>query len=195
MLLASIGLALFTRGVLSFFVGHEQHVFHIPLVRPYVFDGIIVQVSDLWLALVAFLSMFATFAVLFLTPVGRRMRAVADNRELARASGIRAESVMIPLWAIVGAISALAGVILGIKTVVMPEAGWLVLLPAFSAMILGGLGSPVGAVVAGIALGVAQELATPFVGFTYKIAISFAVLVLLLILRPQGLFGSAEEAR
>lgn len=195
LLLASIGLALFTRGALSFFVGNDQYVFQIPLVRPYIFHGVVVEANDLWLAVVALLCVLATFVVLYFTSVGRRMRAVADNRELARASGIRAESVMIPLWAIVGAVSGLAGIILGIKTVVLPETGWLLLLPAFSAMILGGLGSPIGAVVAGVVLGIAQEVATPAVGFTYKIAISFLVLVALLIIRPQGLFGSSEEVR
>lgn len=195
LLLASIGLALFTRGALSFFVGHDQYVFQIPLVTPYIVHGVVVQANDLWLAVVALLCVLTTFVVLYFTPVGRRMRAVADNRELARASGIRAESVMIPLWGIVGAVSGLAGIILGIKTVVLPEMGWLLLLPAFSAMILGGLGSPIGAVVAGVALGIAQEVATPAVGFTYKIAISFLVLVALLIIRPQGLFGSSEEVR
>ncbi len=195
LLLASMGLALLTRGVLSFFVGHEQFVFQVPIVRPYVFHGVVVQASDLWLALIALLCMLTTFAILFFTPIGRRMRAMADNRDLARASGIRAAGVMIPLWAIVGAVSGLAGIILGIKTIVMPEAGWLVLLPAFAAMILGGLGSPIGAVLAGVALGVAQEVSTPFVGFTYKIALSFIVLAAILIVRPQGFFGSPEEAR
>ena len=63
--------------------------------RPYIFHGLIVQTADLWLALVALAIMTATFAVLFLTPIGRRMRAVADNVDLALASGIRAESVMV----------------------------------------------------------------------------------------------------
>jgi neutral amino acid transport system permease protein len=194
-LLASMGIALFIRGTLSFFVGQEQYVFQIPIVRPYVFHGVIVQTADLWLALVALAIMTATFAVLFLTPIGRRMRAVADNVDLALASGIRAESVMVPLWGLVGVVCGVAGLILGIKTVVMPETGWYVLLPAFAAMILGGAGSPIGAVVAGVLLGVAQEVSTPFVGFTYKIALSFIVLTGILILRPRGLFGSLEVVR
>ena len=195
LLLASIGLALATRGALSFFVGHDQYLFNIPIMRPYVIAGLRVQVADLWLAAAAFVCMSATFAMLFLTPVGRRMRAIADNPELARASGIRVQRVMIPLWAAVGAICGVAGMILGIKTVVVPESGWHVLLPAFAAMVLGGLGSPLGAVVAGIILGVAQEISTPFVGFTYKIALSFIVLAAILTVRPQGLFGSPEEVR
>jgi neutral amino acid transport system permease protein len=84
---------------------------------------------------------------------------------------------------------------LGIKTVVMPEAGWSMLLPIFSAAILGGIGSPAGAIVAGVLLGVAQELSTPFVGFTYKIALAFVVMLFVLLVRPRGLFGVVESVR
>ena len=85
--------------------------------------------------------------------------------------------------------------ILGIKTVVSPEIGWEMLLPAFAAAILGGIGSPLGAVLAGLLLGAAQELSTPFVGFTYKIALSFVVILLVLLVRPRGLFGRVEGVR
>jgi branched-chain amino acid transport system permease protein len=69
------------------------------------------------------------------------------------------------------------------------------LLPAFTAAIFGGIGSPVGAIVAGLILGIAQELSTPFVGFTYKIAIAFIIMLAVLLLRPRGLFGQLEGAR
>ena len=102
---------------------------------------------------------------------------------------------MIALWSLVGGITAVAGLILGIKTVVSPEIGWEMLLPAFAAAILGGIGSPVGAVLAGVLLGMAQELSTPFVGFSYKIALSFVVILLVLLLRPRGLLGRIEGVR
>ncbi len=194
-LLASIGLAFLTRSVLSFFVGQQQFVFHMPIVRPLIFDGIRIQVNDLWLAAIALGTVVATFAVLWLTPIGRRMRAVADNPDLARASGIRVEQVMVALWSIVGAVAAISGMVLGMRTVVMPELGWNLLLPAFAAAVLGGVGSPIGAVLAGVVLGIVQELSTTLVGFTYKIAISFAVLAGILTLRPQGLFGLPERVR
>ncbi|MEJ0068635.1 MAG: hypothetical protein WDO24_07820 [Pseudomonadota bacterium] len=60
---------------------------------------------------------------------------------------------------------------------------------------LGGVGSPVGAVLAGIVLGAAQELSTPLLGFTYKIALAFVVLAAILVVRPQGLFGTLERVR
>jgi len=123
------------------------------------------------------------------------MRAVADNRDLARVSGIRPERVMTAMWLIAGGVCAIGGMMLGIKTVVAPEVGWDMLLPIFAATILGGIGSPVGAVVAGLVLGVAQEVSTPFVGFTYKIALSFVVLLAVLLVRPRGLFGRIEGVR
>jgi branched-chain amino acid transport system permease protein len=123
------------------------------------------------------------------------MRAVADNPDLARVSGIQPQRVMVALWCLVGGVTAVGGLILGVKTVVSPEIGWLMLLPAFAAAILGGIGSPVGAVLAGLLLGVAQEVATPFVGFTYKIALSFLVILLVLLVRPRGLLGRIEGVR
>jgi neutral amino acid transport system permease protein len=194
-LLASIGIAFFVRAVLSFFFGQDQFVFRVPFARPLVVMGVRLQPADLWIAAAALICMGAVFAVLFLTPVGRRMRAIADNPDLARASGIRAGRVMIVLWSLVGIVTAVAGMVLGLKTVVAPEMGWSLLLPTFAAAVLGGVGNPLGAVLAGIVLGVAQELSTPLLGFTYKIALSFVVLAAILALRPQGLFGFAERVR
>lgn len=194
-LLASIGVAFFIRAIVGVVFGHQQQVFQLPLVRPWRVFDIRIQPNDVNLAIVAVLTLAAVFTVLYLTPIGRRMRAVADDPGLARVSGISPFRVMIALWAMSGAVSAIAGVMYGMKTVVTPEMGWDMLLPAFAAAILGGIGHPVGAIVAGLLLGALQELATPFVGFTYKIAISFVVLLIVLLVRPRGLFGRVEGAR
>ncbi|MDX8469731.1 branched-chain amino acid ABC transporter permease [Mesorhizobium sp. VK23B] len=194
-LLASMGIAFFVRAVVGLIFGHQQQVFQLPLVRPWRVFDIRIQPSDLTLATVALVTLGAVFLVLHMTPVGRRMRAVADDPGLARVSGISPTRVMIALWAMTGSVSAIAGVMYGIKTVVTPEMGWDMLLPAFAAAILGGIGHPVGAIVAGVLLGALQEMSTPLVGFTYKIAISFVVLLIVLLVRPQGLLGQAEGAR
>jgi branched-chain amino acid transport system permease protein len=73
--------------------------------------------------------------------------------------------------------------------------GFDLLLPAFAATILGTIGSPLGAVVGGVLIGLAQELSTPFVGFTYKIAIGFVVMLLILLFKPEGLFGGKRRIR
>lgn len=195
LLVASIGLAFMLRAALGIAFGHSQNVFQLPLVRPWRIGDVPVQPNDLWLALAALSALALVFGVLYLTPIGRRMRAVADDPSLARVSGISPDRVMVALWLLAGAVAAVAGVIAGLKTVVSPEMGWDLLLPAFSAAIFGGIGSPVGAIVAGLLLGVAQEVATPFVGFTYKIALAFVVMLFVLLVRPRGLFGRQEGAR
>ena len=194
-LLASIGVAFIIRAAMGVAFGHQQKVFQMPLVRPWRVFDIRIHPNDVMLSAVALGALALVFFILHGTPMGRRMRAVADDAALARVSGISPQGVMIALWMLAGAVSGVAGTLIGIKTVVSPEMGWDLLLPAFAAAIFGGIGHPLGAVLAGVILGIVQEIATPFVGFTYKIALSFIVLLAVLLLRPKGLFGTAEGAR
>ena len=194
-LLASIGVGFIIRAGLGLIYGFQQQVFPVPLVRPWRPYGIRITPVDVQLTAVALLTLALVFLVLHATPVGRRMRAVADDPALAQVSGIEPARVMVTLWAMAGAVAGVAGIMVGIKTVVQPELGWSVLLPAFTAAILGGIGSPAGALAAGLLLGVVQELSTPFVGFTYKLAVVFLVLLLVLLVRPTGLFGRRERLR
>jgi neutral amino acid transport system permease protein len=194
-LVSSIGIAFVIRAVIGFAFGHGQNVFPVPLTRPYVFGEVRIGVVDVQVLAMTAAALVAAFAVLKFTSIGREMRAVADSIDLARVSGIRAKRVMIALWGMVGALSAVSGFALGLKSVIIPEMGWDTLLPAFAAAILGGLGSPVGAVIAGIALGFVQEVATPYLGFSYKIALSFFVILAVLLWRPNGLLGRTELVR
>jgi len=194
-LVASIGVAFFARSILTFSVGQDQLALQVPMMRAWNLSGIRVLPLDLVVAAVSIAAMALLFTLLRLTPIGRQMRAVADNPDLARASGIRANRVLLVLWAVVGALCALGGFLFGAKSVVSPELGWEQLIPAFAAMILGGIGSPAGAVAGAVLLGIAQELSVPLVGPSYKIAVAFAVLLLVLLVRPRGLFGVAIAAR
>lgn len=195
LLVASIGIGFILRAGLALAFGHTQQVFQVPLVRPWRIEGVRIHPNDLRLAATAAFALAVVFATLYLTPIGRRMRAVADDPALARVCGISPVRVMVALWLLAGAVAGIAGVILGMRTVVAPEIGWDMLLPGFAAAILGGIGSPVGAVVAGLIIGVAQEMATPIVGFTYKIALAFVVMLFVLLARPRGLFGRVEGVR
>ena len=194
-LLAAIGLAFLMRSVLALGMGHEPRTFNLPLVRAWNFDGIRVLPTDLMIGAVASLAVTAVFCLLGLTDAGRKLRAVADNPDLARLSGIRSRKLMWLLWATAGALAGLGGVLIGVKGVLTPEIGWEFVLPAFAALILGGIGSPVGAVVGAVVMGIAQELSVPLVGPSYKLVVAFAVMVLVLLFRPAGLFGSVEKVR
>ena len=194
-LLAAIGLGFLLRSVISFFAGHDQRNFKLPIVRAWNFDGVRILPSDLNIAAAALVCLLLVFLLLYKTSFGRQLRAVSDNPDLARASGIRARSLMIGLWLLVGIISAIGGVLLGMKAVVMPELGWDHLIPAFAAMVLGGIGSPVGAVLGALIMCVAQELSVPLLGPSYKLVLSFGVLALVLLIRPSGLMGRTELVR
>ena len=194
-LLAAIGLGFFVRSIISFFAGHDQRTFSLPIVRAWNFDGVRILPSDLAIAAAALGCLLLVFLLLYRTSFGRQLRAVSDNADLARASGIRARWLMIGLWLLVGALCAVGGVLLGMKTVVQPDLGWDHLIPAFAAMVLGGIGSPVGAVVGALLMTVAQELSVPLLGASYKLVLSFGVLALVLLIRPGGLFGRIELVR
>ena len=194
-LLAAIGLAFLLRSLITLAVGHDQRTFQMPLVRAWNFNGVRLLPADLVIALTALVVLAAVFAWLRYSRSGRLLRALADNADLARLSGIRTDALMWRLWAIAGALSGLGGVLLGVKSVVMPELGWELLLPAFAAMIVGGIGSPAGAVAGALLLGVGQELSVQWVGPSYKIVVSFVVLFVVLLVRPAGLFGRAEAVR
>lgn len=193
--IGSLAIGMVLENVIRFAFGNDLRAFDLPLARDVTFGPIRVgpqQLASLGFALAV---MAAVWAFLALTSIGRSMRAVADNPDLALVSGVRPDRVMVALWSLVGAVTAVAGMMVGMKTVVSPELGWEMLLPAFAATILGGIGSPAGAVLAGLMLGVVQELSTPFVGFTYKLAVPFAVLLAVLLVRPRGLFGRLEGVR
>ena len=194
-LLASIGLAFLVRSLITLVVGHDQRTFNIPLMRAWNFDGIRLLPTDLGLAAVALVTLIGVFAWLHLGRSGRLLRAIADNPDLARMSGIRSRALMWRLWALAGLLAGVGGVLLGVKSVVMPELGWELLLPAFAAMILGGIGSPGGAVAGALLMGVGQELSIAWVGPSYKIAVSFLVLFVVLMVRPAGLFGRVAQVR
>ncbi|WP_053844544.1 branched-chain amino acid ABC transporter permease [Paracidovorax avenae] len=194
-MLAAIGLGFLLRSLISFFAGHDQRTFELPLVRAWNFGGIRILPTDLLIAVIAAACLAVVFVLIYRTSFGRQLRAVADSADLARASGIRAGGLMLCLWLLVGALSSIGGVLLGMKAIVTPEMGWESLIPAFAAMVLGGIGSPVGAVLGALVLCVVQELSVPLLGPSYKLVLSFVVLALVLLLRPAGIMGRVQLVR
>lgn len=194
-LIASIGIAFAVRAAISFFAGHGQYTIQAPLQRAWNFGGIRILPLDVYIVVAALLALAFMFGMLYLTPTGRRMRAVSDDPQLAAVGGIDVRKVMLILWSIVGIFSGLGGVLLGVKATVLPELGWELLLPMFAAVILGGVGSPVGAVLGMLIFGIAQEVATLYIGSAYKIVIAFLVLLVVLLFRPQGIMGRVRTVR
>lgn len=126
------------------------------------------------------------------TKMGKAMRATADNMELARVSGIDTERVITWTWGIGGALAAAGGILYGIDVQLHPGMGWHFLLPLFAATILGGIGNMYGALVGALIMGVAQQVSTAYLLPTYKPAVAFMVMIIILLVRPQGIFGGGR---
>jgi neutral amino acid transport system permease protein len=124
--------------------------------------------------------------------LGKQMRALADNLDLAETTGIDTSRVILYTWLFAGALAGLAGVLAGAVTDVRPTLGFGLLLPIFAAVILGGIGDAFGALAGGVVLGLMIEWSTLFIDFRWKTAVGFAVLIIVLVVRPQGIFGRAR---
>jgi neutral amino acid transport system permease protein len=96
-------------------------------------------------------------------------------------------------WLFAGALAGLAGVLAAAVTELQPELGFELLLPIFAAVIIGGIGDPFGALAGGVVLGVVTEWSTMFIDSIWKTSIAFVVLVIVLVIRPQGIFGKAKS--
>ena len=118
------------------------------------------------------------------------MRATADNMDLAKVSGIDTERVVLWTWIIGGALAGAGGVLAGIENkFITPNLGWNMLLFIFASVILGGIGSPYGALVGGLIIGISGELSTLFIDPVYKQSTAFLIMIVMLLVRPSGLFG------
>jgi neutral amino acid transport system permease protein len=143
----------------------------------------------------ALAAMVVVAVVLKRTAFGREMRAVADDAELARAAGIDMDRVRRRAWVVGSAVAGLAGVMLALTSPITPTMGFDQMLVIASAVIVGGLGSVYGAACAALLLGYAMSLSTAWITPSLKAGVAFAVLVLVLLLRPQGLFGQRRAVR
>ena len=185
--IASLGVALMLRAVVQVVWGVDSQSYVGGITRPENYFGIRVKDRELWtlaatIGLVIGLQLFLTF-----TRWGKAMRAMSDNPDLARLSGIDTRLTTALTWVIIGILSAAAGFFLGINTELKSMMGWYMLLPMFAAAILGGVGRIEGAVLGGMIIGIAEECSVLILPAEYKSALAFAILLVMLAVRPTGL--------
>src|SRR5690606_31540643 len=127
------------------------------------------------------------------TRIGKAMRAVNDNVDLSAASGINVERVILVVWLLGGALAGLGGVLFGVTQAVYPDMGFQLLLLMFAAVILGGLGSAYGAMVGALVIGLVSQLSTLWFPASLQNMWALLVMILVLLFRPQGIFGRRER--
>lgn len=164
--------------------------------------GVVLAVADLWTIALTAAALGAFFAFFRLSRYGLAMRAAAFDPEAALAQGISVRRVVALSWAIAGIVAALAGVTLAAGATGVDPTISFIALAAFPAMILGGLDSPLGAVVGGLVIGVTQTLTAgyqpdwaPWLGTNFHVVMPYLVMVVVLLVRPYGLFGTPEVRR
>ncbi len=192
--MSSLGLALIIRHIISMLWSPQAQYYSRDISFPFVVPLLQVRINTQQLLIVAVALGLMILVGLFLqrTRLGKAMRATSDNLPLARVSGIDTERVILWTWFLGAALAAAGGILLGMSVRLQPIMGWDLLLPIFAASILGGIGSPYGAMAGAMLIGITEELSTAFLSTDYKPAVALLMLVLVLLLRPQGIFGKAR---
>jgi len=193
--MSSLGAAFILRMLILIFWGADTIVYRPGLLRPAIElpFGIKMRPDQILILVLVFILVGALHLYLQKTKMGKAMRATADNMELALVSGINTERVIILTWGIGGALAAAGGILYGIDVVLHPYMGWNFLIPLFAATILGTIGNIWGALVGGLVIGVVQQVSTAFLLPTYKPAVAFLAMILILLIRPKGIFGGSEK--
>jgi branched-subunit amino acid ABC-type transport system permease component len=190
LLVASMGVSFVLENIVRFIFGNGARSYELPLAQPKLVFGLRINNEQMVTAAAVIAAMAAVYVLLRHTPLGRAMRAVSDNAPLAAARGIDRERIVRWTWVIAGILTAAAGVLAGMDRAIDPLLGWNYIVTVFAASILGGLGNPVGAVLGALTVGVVEETSTLVIPPNYRQIVSFCVIALLLLMRPQGLFGT-----
>lgn len=193
LVMASFGAALTLRNLLEFIFTSQPAYYTKALQIALRLGGGLRATPDQLLSLaVGAVLVVAIHLLLTRTAIGRSMRAVSENQQLAGVVGIDVRRVIRTVWVLGAGLASIAGIMAGLLVQIRPQMGLDLLLPLFAAAILGGIGSVPGAMIAGLIVGLAEALTVQLIGAEWRAAVAFVILVAILLLRPQGLFGRAQ---
>ena len=194
LVMASFGASLALRSLLEFLFSSKPAYYTKALQIAVSLGGGLRATPDQLLSLaLAGLVVIAVHLLMTRTDIGRAMRAVSENPALAGIAGVDVRFVIRVVWVLGAALACTAGIMTGLLVQIRPYLGHDLLLPLFAAAILGGIGSVPGAMIAGLIVGLSEAFAVQIIGAEWRAAISFVILVAVLLVRPSGLFGRAAS--
>ncbi|HUZ23453.1 MAG TPA: branched-chain amino acid ABC transporter permease [Streptosporangiaceae bacterium] len=180
--------------ILLFFTGNSL-AYRLPPSPPHKIGPFLLTGLNLFTIAAAIVVMIAVHVLLKYTKFGKAQRAVADSKDLAQVTGINSERIVQVTWLLDGLIAGFAGFLLGVSSgTLTPTLGQGYLLVIFAAAILGGIGKPYGAMAGAIVIGVAMEISALYIPASYKEVVAFGLLILTLLLRPNGIFAAPRAA-
>jgi len=211
-MVTSLGLGIALRNSIRAIWGADAQNYSVAPQAPIITHYFRITPLQIWIVLVGVAAMLSFHLLLHHTTLGKAMRASSDNPELAQASGIATERIITRVWFIAIAFASLGGILIGLETYILPYMGFAIIVPVFCATILGGIGNPYGAMLGALVLGFAENFGLyvnfgailnlgGILGFSkelfiptgYKPAISFIILILVLLIRPRGILGRKKE--
>ncbi len=196
MIIITIGASIFIRGVAMLIWGKDTHA--LPAFsgdEPLYIAGATLLPQHLWILGVSILIIIASRLFFNHSVVGKAMRACSYNPRAAGLVGINVKNMVLLSFALSAAIGSLAGIIIAPLTMTSYDVGMMLGLKGFCAVIIGGMSSGMGTVLGGLLLGLLESLGAGFISASYKDAIAFIILLLILFIRPEGLFKQKETER
>jgi branched-subunit amino acid ABC-type transport system permease component len=208
LMIISFALGIGMRETVRAIWGPSPFFYNVGIMAPWQIFGARITPTQVAVIAAALIAMLAFHLLLSRTTLGIAMRATADNGPLAQASGIPTRSVVRAVWFIGAGFAALGGVLIGLNTQVKPDMGLGIIIETFAAAIVGGIGSPYGAILGALLVGFAENIGLSinwsplfaafgietsgydYIPTGYKAAVAFTLLIITLLLRPQGLIGS-----
>lgn len=194
-LIATVGLSFVLQNTIGFFFGGRNKVYPGQLVNNWILGPFSLNpVRDLIPLVAGFSAAAGILLLLKFTKLGKAMRAMADNPELARSSGVNTRTVTYATWGLSAGFAAAGGIMLGINQGLSLQMGFNVLLLLFAAVILGGIGSVPGSIVGALVIGFADSMFFPFaiafgIDTRWYLVVPFGLMVIMLVIRPSGLLG------
>lgn len=190
-LITTIGISNIITNLLIVFLGSEKRNFNNIFGDGSIkFGNTVLTHTQIMMCLVSLALMLILMFIVYKTKIGLAMRATQQNSKAAAMMGINVDFVIAFTFFLAGVCATIAGALVGgYYQIVYPNMGFMAGLKAFAAAVLGGIGSLPGALLGGLIVGVSESMAATFLGSTYRDAIAFVILIIVLIVKPNGLFG------
>ncbi|EGG87783.1 hypothetical protein HMPREF0491_00957 [Lachnospiraceae oral taxon 107 str. F0167] len=190
-LITTIGISNIITNLLIVFLGSEKRNFNNIFGDGSIkFGNTVLTHTQIMMCLVSLALMLILMFIVYKTKIGLAMRATQQNSKAAAMMGINVDFVIAFTFFLAGVCATIAGALVGgYYQIVYPNMGFMAGLKAFAAAVLGGIGSLPGALLGGLIVGVSESMAATFLGSTYRDAIAFIILIIVLIVKPNGLFG------
>jgi branched-subunit amino acid ABC-type transport system permease component len=190
MVIISLAASLILANILLPIVGFDTSSYQVDQGRLFRWNGLVLTTAQIAIIFVAAILMLAVHGLLRYTRLGKAMRATAANPTLARNCGIPTQRVVDLVWLLTGALCGVAGVVAGMNSENFAVAsGAAYLITIIAAAVLGGAGQPYGAMIGALIIGIVTELSAAAIAPEYKEVVAFAILVVVMVLRPQGLLA------